>query len=239
MSDYHQNLDSDVEIEMPDSLAQFFLTRPGFEPTSREAMLAVLRNTWDERDDRHTSSDNEWVARLSSYLTKQADLRIEHVREWIESNLARFKSAHANMDILRRTFEREAVELKANVEICKMQCASCHLFCLQSRRHESDQPHDCGTSHKCPCMCAYGSEHLEENEKACGYPYVLSTSCCGAALTSCRAGHSGNHMYGFTFITRGVSHLSFIVASSTHIYAANLAHSTTRKDVSGSARRSV
>jgi hypothetical protein len=123
--------------------------------------------------------DDEWIAQLSIFLDDVADMRINHVREWITSNLSRFKTSHANVDNLRRTFDDASVDLKANVQLCKMQCASCNLFCLRNRGHEAEEPHDCQTDHHCGHLCDLGEEHPEE-EKDCGYPYVFFTRIRGA-----------------------------------------------------------
>jgi hypothetical protein len=113
-------------------------------------------------------SEAEWIAGLSQFLLDRAETRIQYVFHWIGSNLARFKSNHANMDLLRRDFDIGAVDLRSTVEICRMQCASCQLQCLLGRRHGSDTPHDCQTSHTCPHPCDFRDEHLEPEQ--CGYP---------------------------------------------------------------------
>jgi hypothetical protein len=130
--------------------------------------LATLQQSWDQFDARHKMSEDEWIAGLSQFLLDRAEMRIEYVFHWIKSNLARFKSNHANMDLLRRDFDSGAVDLRSNVEICRMQCASCNLRCLLGRRHGTDTPHDCQTSHNCPHPCDFREEHGEPEK--CGYP---------------------------------------------------------------------
>jgi hypothetical protein len=134
-------------------------------------MLIALQKSSDLFARRQYATDADWIAELSAYLDGLADLRIQHVHEWISSNLSRFKSNHANIEMLRRVFETTIVDLRANVEICGTQCANCQLKCIHSRRHDSNTPHDCRTSHQCHHPCDFGEEH-PATEKMCGLPYV-------------------------------------------------------------------
>lgn len=179
-------------IDMPDTPSLFFLSNPshGSPQTSRERSLAALRNTFSHIDLRQEKTDIEWTSELSSYLDRLADMRIDHVREWITSNLSRFKAGHANIDALRRMFDGAIVELKSNVQLCKMQCASCHLLCLRSRFHDPGEPHDCQTSHQCKQFCDFGDEH-ENEAKLCGYP------CVSPTMFDCMT-HS-THVQGWSF----------------------------------------
>ncbi|KAJ7195854.1 hypothetical protein C8J57DRAFT_534894 [Mycena rebaudengoi] len=172
-----KNFDTDELIEKPDTDSQFFLSSTETPPTRREEMLVTLQNSWTEFGNRPYKPDTEWAAGLSAYLDGLAELRIQHVYEWISSNLSRFTSSHANIDMLRRVFETTIVDLRANVEICGTQCASCQLKCLLSRRHDSITPHTCRTSHQCPHICDFGDEHPTV-EKSCGLP----------------GGHAGRHI---------------------------------------------
>ena len=133
-----------------------------------------MQSSWDEKDKRSHVPETEWTAGLSTYLDSLVDMRINHVYEWISSNLSRFTSSHAHVEMLRRVFDTAIVDLRANVEICGTQCANCQLKCLLSRRHDSTLPHDCRTSHQCLHPCDFGDEH-PSTEKMCGLPYV-STS---------------------------------------------------------------
>ncbi|KAJ7087696.1 hypothetical protein C8R43DRAFT_1244821 [Mycena crocata] len=171
-----KNLDTDSPIEQPDTLSRFFLSESDATSEERRRILFTLQQSWDRFDTRHQMSEIEWTAGLAQFLSDRAEIRIEYVFHWIKSNLARFKSNHANMDALRRDFDRNAVDLRSNVEICRMQCVSCNLLCLLSRRHNAETPHDCQTSHTCPDLCDFGEEHAHPEN--CGYP----------------AGHSGKHI---------------------------------------------
>ncbi|KAJ6612229.1 hypothetical protein B0H10DRAFT_2165565 [Mycena sp. CBHHK59/15] len=171
-----KNFDTDSLIEHPDSSFRFFISLSDMPVEERKTMLVTLQKTWDQFDKRHQMPDIEWTAQLAKYLMDLAEMRIEHVFLWIQSNLSRFKSNHANMDLLRRDFEGGAVDLKSNIEICRMQCATCNLLCLLDRRHDPLTPHDCQTSHDCPHPCDFDEEHTKAEK--CGYP----------------AGHSGKHI---------------------------------------------
>ncbi|KAJ7763628.1 hypothetical protein DFH07DRAFT_1059276 [Mycena maculata] len=164
-----KNFDTDQLIEKPDTPAQFFLSSADSPVSRREEMLIILQHSWDQFAGRATASDVEWTGRLSAYLNRLAEMRIQHVYEWISSNISRFKSSHANIEMLRRVFETAIVDLRANVEVCGSQCAHCQLKCLLSRRHDSSIPHDCRTSHQCVHPCDFGDEH-PATEKTCGLP---------------------------------------------------------------------
>ncbi|KAJ7016426.1 hypothetical protein C8F04DRAFT_981687 [Mycena alexandri] len=171
-----KNFDTDTPIDQPDTTSRFFLSASNATPEERQNFLAELEQSWDQFELRHQTPEADWIAGLSRFLLDRAEMRIEYVFHWIKSNLARFKSNNANMDVLRRDFDSGAVDLRANVEICRMQCASCNLLCLLGRRHGTDTPHDCGTSHHCPHPCEFEYEHAELEK--CGYP----------------AGHPGKHI---------------------------------------------
>ncbi|KAJ6519102.1 hypothetical protein C8R45DRAFT_950246 [Mycena sanguinolenta] len=172
-----KNFDTDSPIDQPDTLSRFLLSSSNPTLEEQQNVLATLQKSWDRFDARHQMSEAEWITGLSRFLLDLAEMRIEHVFHWIKSNLARFKSNHASMDLLRRDFDSGAVDLRSNVEICRMQCASCHLQCILSRRHGADIAHDCRTSHNCPHPCEFEEESHAGSEH-CGYP----------------AGHSGKHI---------------------------------------------
>jgi len=128
----------------------------------REEALATLRGTWDQAHSRQLIPDAEWALKLSVHLNNMAEMRVEHVREWITLNLSRFQASHANIEELRRAFESVTVDLKAGVQLCKAKCASCHLLCVQSRLHESS--HDCQTSHECIQVCDFCDDEPGERK---------------------------------------------------------------------------
>ncbi|KAJ7210563.1 hypothetical protein GGX14DRAFT_451174 [Mycena pura] len=175
-----KNFDTDQLIDKPDTPSYFFLSDKELESSNsrRESILADLQSSWDEKDKRSHVPETEWTAGLSAYLDSLVDMRINHVYEWISSNLSRFKSSHAHVEMLRRVFDTAIVDLRANVEICGTQCANCQLKCLLSRRHDSTLSHDCRTSHQCLHPCDFGDEH-PSTEKTCGLPCAVDIHLCG------------------------------------------------------------
>jgi hypothetical protein len=147
-------------VDKPDTSARFFFASAGTQDAARELALTTLRNDWDQVHSRQLMSDALWTSHLSAYLEHLAEMRVEHVREWIALNLSRFQTGHANIEDLRRTFESAIVDLKAGVQLCKTKCASCHLLCVQSRLH--DGAHDCQTSHECIHVCDFCGNDVGE-----------------------------------------------------------------------------
>lgn len=172
-----KNMDTDEVIQMPDTKAVFHVSVLAGENTDPEFALATLRKGWTEYSTRHAMAEDEWVARLSFYLEEIVDQRTEHVFEWLDINLERFRAEHANIDNLRRTSASISAQMKADIELCKVKCSKCNLLCLRSRRHSSHEPHDCQTDHRCPRPCDYAEDHIDEGNN-CGLP----------------AGHSGKHI---------------------------------------------
>ncbi|KAK7025055.1 VWFA domain-containing protein [Favolaschia claudopus] len=172
-----KNFDTDLLIEKPDTAAQFFLSNSNSSGSQREAILAALQKSWPDFNGRSHTEEATWFQELSAYLANLTELRIEHVHEWIFSNLSRFKTSNANIEVLKRLFETSIVDLRANIELCGAQCANCHLKCLLSRRHDSNMTHDCQTTHHCVRICDYAEEHPLV-QKTCGLP----------------AGHAGHHI---------------------------------------------
>jgi hypothetical protein len=151
-----------------DTLAQFYVAEKG-DSLELERKLTTLQSGWDKSDQRADYIDSEWVTGLSAHLDSMVEMRVEHVREWITSNLSRFagKTSHANIEALHRAFDSAAFDLRASVQLCKFKCASCHLLCLKPKGHSIDENHDCQTKHECRKLCDYGEDHNEEEK--CGY----------------------------------------------------------------------
>ncbi|KAG0697666.1 hypothetical protein DFH29DRAFT_984173 [Suillus ampliporus] len=147
-----KNLDNDVPIGMPDTSSEFSLATGGPQQSSfREAALQVLSRAWGDYDSRHHVSE-----------------------DWISSNVSRFQSGQASIDELMRAFDSATVDLRSNLQLCKLKCASCELLCIQSRFH--DGQHTCQTSHACIHSCDFCAS--SGDTKAC----------------SMSAGHPGNHI---------------------------------------------
>lgn len=180
-----KNLDTDIPIDKMDTRSQFFLSGTSGRRGERESALTVLCKAWDLYDSRQHQLDSDWIDELSAHLARLVDMRVDHVQEWISSNLSRFKTEHANIEELRRAFQIATVDIKANVELCKSKCSACHLSCLLSRRHDPLEPHDCQTSHHCSHYCEFDEEHPEGPE-LCGYRYtiVFDSFASGIILTS-------------------------------------------------------
>ncbi|KAG1778913.1 hypothetical protein EV702DRAFT_1093073 [Suillus placidus] len=168
-----KNLDDDVPIGMPDTSSEFSLAG-GSQSSSREDSLQVLSHAWEDYDSRHHISEDLWIENLIAHIDSLVNLRVARVREWISSNVARFQSGQASIDELMRTFESATVDLKSNLQLCKLKCGSCELLCVQSRLH--DGQHNCQTSHACIRSCDFCASSGET--KAC----------------SMSAGHPGNHI---------------------------------------------
>ncbi|KAI6095859.1 hypothetical protein F5141DRAFT_1012708, partial [Pisolithus sp. B1] len=171
-----KNLDTDMPVELPDTESHLFLT-VGMNPQSdvREQALATLQSGWELYRDRQHISDAEWVEALSQYLEGIVNLRIDHVQEWLSQNLIRFQTGHASIEELRRNFEGATVDLKSNVQLCKLQCGNCQLLCIQSRFH--DGRHACQTNHQCIYECDFCRETTSE-----------------LRVCSMAAGHAGKHI---------------------------------------------
>ena len=161
-----QNLDTDIPIDCPDTDAVFFVADVEHPQTmTREEILDALLAEWDGFDSRQYVPDTQWAEELSRYLEDLAEMRINHVRTWVRSNLTRFQAGHASVVELQRTLESAVIDLKSSVQLCQAQCASCQLFCIQNRFHEGT--HDCKTTHRCTQSCEYCAEvgELEEKEE--------------------------------------------------------------------------
>ena len=141
--------------------------REQIPPAEVERHLAALLEHWTPSTPRQSIRDTDWIAGLASYLRRLADLRINRVRLWLDRNLEKFQGGPAAIDDLRRRFDDMAIQMKANVQLCRAQCASCHLFCVHTLLHEGD--HSCGTDHQCVHNCGFCKDIL----KPCGAPYVF------------------------------------------------------------------
>ncbi|KAL4072312.1 hypothetical protein J3A83DRAFT_4188311 [Scleroderma citrinum] len=171
-----KNIDTDVPVESSDTPSQFLVV--GSQPEDRERTLAALCSSWNQLTYRQHTPDSEWIEGLSEYLEHIVNLRINHVQEWLTQNLSRFQTGHASIEELRRTFESAIVDLKGNVQLCKVQCANCQLFCIQNRFH--DGQHDCQTDHRCVNQCIFCQESGQHKD------------------CTMMAGHAGKHIWLMT-----------------------------------------
>lgn len=167
-----KDFDTDLIVESDDTMAVFAISDK--EPLSSvkiEMQLLALLESCVPSAPRQFMPDSEFVAKLRIRLNVLIDLRVNHVRSWLDCNLARFQDGHAAIEDLRRRFDNMVIEMKTNVQLCGAQCTSCHLICIRSRLHEDD--HSCNTDHKCAFNCGFC-----EDDKLCGT----------------RAGHPGKHI---------------------------------------------
>ena len=170
-----QNLDTDMPIDSSDGEARFFVANVEHSQNmSREEVLHALVTEWDEFGSRQLVPDTQWTQELAQHLEDLAEIRIEHVRAWVESNLKRFQAGHASVMELQRTLESAVIDLKSSVQLCRMQCRSCQLLCIRNRFHED--AHECKTTHTCTQSCEYCAEaDVHEGEgKKCSMTRVPS-----------------------------------------------------------------
>ncbi|KAI9455150.1 hypothetical protein BJY52DRAFT_1224767 [Lactarius psammicola] len=98
-----KNFDTDVVIGGEDSEARFVITEPN--SPDHEYPLTTLRDSWDLTTQRQYLNDSMWHSNLVQYLTHLVDLRVAHVKNWLESNVQRFEEGHASIEELRRIFD--------------------------------------------------------------------------------------------------------------------------------------
>ncbi|KAH9165762.1 hypothetical protein EDB89DRAFT_2008009, partial [Lactarius sanguifluus] len=145
-----KNFDSDLTVECDDTEARFAIFDREQPPSDEiEMYLAALLESQDPGTPRQLMPDSEWVGELTSHLGWLVDLRVNHVKRWLDSNLERFEGGHAAIEDLRRSFDRMVIEMTANVQLCRAQCAG---------------DHSCQTTHKCIRDC----EFCDDSEKLCG-----------------------------------------------------------------------
>lgn len=157
-----QNLDNQERIPNSDSDVEFYL---GNSPQDRQATLYRLLASW------HSEPARQDVKELVRHLEHLVQARTTHVGEWLTSNTSRFQADNPDIRGLKRDFERLSEALKANTQLCLMECNSCRLPCLRSKSHEAFE-HECGTSHECTEACDFLNDHEEDglDQEKCGLP---------------------------------------------------------------------
>ncbi|KAI0921705.1 hypothetical protein AcW2_006594 [Taiwanofungus camphoratus] len=174
-----KDFDSDMIVAKPDTQSRFFLSQLG--PTEhfvdRDAALADLISSWPHLKSRFDGPEQAWTQELEAFLSGLVQQRIELVEEWLSLNTARFPATHADIQALRRSANNMIIDMKGCVQLCTLQCASCHLSCILVRHH--DGQHDCQTTHKCAHACEFDDHDTSE---PCGLP----------------AGHTGKHVCDIT-----------------------------------------
>jgi hypothetical protein len=148
------------------------LAGPNSHVSSHERALTTLLGSWDQATQRQHRDDSQWHSDLVQYLIHLVDLRVAHVKNWLDSNVQRFDRVHASIEELRRTFDSAVIDLRASVEICRSQCGSCSLICVRSSRSHKDD-HNCSTNHRCIRSCFF-CERDGCTPQPCGQMYVCS-----------------------------------------------------------------
>ncbi|KAG9310081.1 hypothetical protein JVU11DRAFT_9689 [Chiua virens] len=178
-----KDLDSDTPIDMEDTPHQLFIGSGGDQTASRDRTLTILRTAWEGHESRQHIPEEEWMIGLTQHLENIVNLRIAHVRKWLDQNLSRFQGAgtasHASIDELKRHFENSIVDLRGNVQLCGLTCRECQLRCVRSRVHEG--AHDCHSGHACVHECDFCLE-LEVPEARTVYDEVCVLVTRGSTL---------------------------------------------------------
>ncbi|KAI0250873.1 hypothetical protein BJV78DRAFT_1393001 [Lactifluus subvellereus] len=180
--EYLKNFDTDLIVESDDTATLFAVSDCEEVPLADiEMRLAALRDSWGMVTPRQFVPDTDWTLQLGSQINGLVDRRVNHVQLWLDSNLERFQVGHATVEELRRKFDKMVIEMRTSVQLCRAQCASCHLLCVRSRLHMGE--HSCETTHKCGYNCAF----CEDEPKPCGtiaghpgqHTCVVSAHLCG------------------------------------------------------------
>jgi hypothetical protein len=149
-----QDFDTDLILESNDTATRFAISsEQPIPPGNVETHITALLESWNPTAPRQFIPDSDWVAELTSYINGLVDLRISHVRSWLNRNLGRFEGDHEAIEDLRRKLDNMVIELRTNVQLCGALCASCNLICIRSRLHEGK--HGCSTDHKCTHTCGF------------------------------------------------------------------------------------
>ncbi|TCD67573.1 hypothetical protein EIP91_012270 [Steccherinum ochraceum] len=163
-----KDIDSGTAIDLPDTDFKFYMGESdGAEIASaeRERHLQALLGLELQGNDRFSTAQDAWIAALQTRLDEAADLRVTHVREWLNSNTSRFKADLPQLQDVQRAFEALVVAMKANITICGMPCSNCQLACVSVQHHGG--PHNCYTSHRCPHQCEFAEDHVDDTELGC------------------------------------------------------------------------
>ncbi|KAI0959615.1 hypothetical protein AcW1_004397 [Taiwanofungus camphoratus] len=174
-----KDFDSDMIVAKPDTQSRFYLSQSGPSEhfVDRDAALADLISSWPHSRSRLDGPEQAWIQELEAFLNGLVQQRVELVEEWLSLNTARFPATHADIQALRRLANNMIIDMKGCVQLCTLQCASCHLSCILVRHHEGH--HNCRTTHHCVHACEF-SDH--DNLEPCGLP----------------AGHTGKHVCDIT-----------------------------------------
>jgi hypothetical protein len=146
----------------------------------------ALSESCNPTSPRQFMPDSKWISELVSYLNGLVELRVNHVRSWLDCNLQRLEGDHPAIEDLRRRFDNMVVEMRTNLQLCGAQCASCNLICVRSRLHEGE--HSCSSDHKCAHGCAF----CEDNPGLCGTRYATLSQSIVVTEESAAPGTMGS-----------------------------------------------
>ena len=142
-------------IEAEDTEATFLLVGLDAPVADRESCLKKLCYSWDQITSRQHVDDSEWTSDLVRYLIRLVDMRTAHVDKWLKVNVQRFQAGNASIEELHRKFYSAIIDLRASVQLCRLQCSHCNLFCIQSHGRLHLGGHNCLTSHECIHDCTF------------------------------------------------------------------------------------
>ncbi|KAG8915388.1 hypothetical protein FRC00_004956 [Tulasnella sp. 408] len=109
-----KNYDTQQVVDSQDTAGVLYL---GDAADEREAQLAIHLKHFGAEPGRESGKT------VQEYLHGITHMRVDHVRKWVDSNLARFMpNDHADITSLFRDFERLTTNLVANVQICLSEC---------------------------------------------------------------------------------------------------------------------
>jgi len=104
-------------VESDDTKAIFAISDGEQLPAAKiEVQLAaLLESGWVSSGPRQSLPDSEFVAELKKSLNDLISLRVNHVRSWLDCNLARFQRGHAAIEDLCRRFGNMVIEMSNSV----------------------------------------------------------------------------------------------------------------------------
>ncbi|KAG8723550.1 hypothetical protein FRC09_002858 [Ceratobasidium sp. 395] len=168
-----KNMDTDEELDSNDEDISFFVSEfTGGTSSENDAAVelslqALIKLSSSTAGPRQHVQDGAYVEAIQDLLYQSLDRRIDQVRNWTTTNVARFPSSNQDIRNLFGKINSAALAMRAAVRICSATCSECQLHCLRPYRH-ADEGHHCGTDHRCIFDCAIVEEHSEK--EPCGLP---------------------------------------------------------------------
>ncbi|KAB5590852.1 hypothetical protein CTheo_5695 [Ceratobasidium theobromae] len=177
------SLDTDEEVPALGHDLEFFVPNLGNSFTSASEDNAAVEHSLKLLIDGCThklgitpnmARGVEFIERLQQQLLQDLDLRIKHVRHWVQVNVQRFPPENQDIRNIHGKIDSLEIAMRAALQLCSEKCSTCHYLCVRPRRHVEE--HQCGTTHRCPFLCEVSNQHSDPVD--CGLP----------------AGHSARHM---------------------------------------------